>query len=275
MAQLTWEAELRQAVAEQQFVLYYQPIYRIADRKLTGFEALIRWNHPAHGFTLPAQFVALAEETGLIVPIGWWVLDQALRDCTVWNRHRPPHDQLSVSVNMSPRQFLHPNLLEHVQFMLEDTGASASSLIVEVTENLLMEDSPNVAQGLHGLREMGVRLDMDDFGTGYSSLSFLRRFPLDMLKIDRSFIQDLTTDSHSQEIVTAILSLAQGMKLPVTAEGVETQEQLDVLLAKGCEFAQGFLFDQPLPAHVAMQLVDKMTEENPPGITPQSGSETA
>lgn len=277
MAQLTWEAELRQAVAEQQFVLYYQPIYRIADRKLIGFEALIRWNHQVHGFTLPGRFIDLAEETGLIVPIGWWALDQALRDCVVWNRHRPADDQLSVSVNISPRQFLHPNLLEHVKFLLDDTGASPSSLIVEVTENLLMEDSPNVAQGLNGLREMGVRLDLDDFGTGYSSLSFLRRFPLDMLKIDRSFIQDLTTDSHSQEIVTAILSLAQGMKLPVTAEGVETQEQLDFLVAKGCEFAQGFLFDRPLPAHVALQLVDKVAEEeNPPGaVTNPPGSETA
>lgn len=266
MAQLRWEAELRQAVAEQQFMLYYQPIYNVQTREMVGFEALLRWNHATHGFTTPDKFIDLAEETGLILPIGWWVIDQALRDCQAWNVGRTGKDRIPVSVNISPRQFLHPNMLEHMRFLLQDIGVDATDLTIEITESTLMEDSTVVTESLQSLRELGIRLDLDDFGTGYSSLSFLQRFPIDMIKIDRSFVQDIGKNRHSREIVGAILALSRGLRMPVTAEGVEYEDQLEILNSMGCEFAQGYLFSKPLPLQVAMQLVDKTGEYDVPEL---------
>ncbi len=257
MAQLQLEGELRQAVAENQFELYYQPIHRVVDHKLVGFEALIRWNHPKDGLTTPDKFIELAEETGLILPIGWWVLDQALRDCQTWKNEFPEMEKLLVSVNMSPKQFLHPGIIEHIEFLLEGAKAESSDLVIEITENLLMEDSTGVAGTLSKVREMGIRLDLDDFGTGYSSLSFLRKSPLDMIKIDRSFVKDMAKDNYSKEIVSAILVLAKGMQLPVTAEGVETEEQLQLLKEMECEFAQGYYFSRPMPMDKVLEFISR------------------
>lgn len=233
----------------------YQPIVAFADAKIIGFEALIRWNHPERGFTGPGEFIALAEETGLIIPIGWWVIDQALRAVSLWNQNRSEEEALTVSVNLSPRQFMQPNLVDHIVFLVDQSNARPQNLILEITENVLMDDSANVADDIQRLRDFGIRLDLDDFGTGYSSLSFLRRFPLDMIKIDQTFIRDLENGGPSREIVKAMLMLAKGLGLRVTAEGVETQQQFEALQKMDCDCGQGYFFEKPLPLAETLELI--------------------
>src|SRR5690606_36323432 len=224
----------------------YQPVYEVATRRLCGFEALIRWNHPEKGIVLPGEFVPLAEENGSIVPIGWWVVDQAAHAAAKFNANRGPDDQLAVSINMSANQFSQANFVTHVSVLINQAGAAPENIIVEVTENCLMDESQNTADVLQGLRNLGIRLDLDDFGTGYSSLSFLRKFPLDMLKIDQSFVKDLGQSEESRQIVSAILDLARGLGLRVTAEGVETDAQLSALVEMGCDWAQGYHFNRSM-----------------------------
>ncbi len=240
----TLENRLRQAIATRQLVLHYQPLIDWPRRSVCGMEALVRWNDPEQGLIEPDEFIPIAEETGLIVPIGEWVLGEALRQNRNWQQEGRP--LLPVSVNLSLRQFRQKDLVETLRRILADTGQPARLLELEITETTLMHDIEETRARLQEIAAMGVRLAVDDFGTGYSSLSYLKRFPVHKLKIDQSFVRDLTFDADDVAIVTAIIGLARSLGLDTLAEGVETREQLDVLLGLGCEKVQGFLFSRPL-----------------------------
>lgn len=237
------ECDLRAALTEGQFILYYQPVINLERNDITGFEALIRWQHPERGLVPPNDFIPLAEEIGLIVRIGEWALRQACATVAKW-----PGDA-SVSVNISPAQFRSPGLVQAVLIALADSGLPAQRLELEITETVLLEDSEQTLSTLHRLRDLGVRIAMDDFGTGYSSLSYLQSFPFDRIKIDRSFVKDITSASGSLNIVRAVAAMARGLGMAATAEGVETQEQLETVRSEGCTEMQGFLFSKPRPQH--------------------------
>ncbi len=237
------ECDLRAALTDGQFILYYQPVINLERNDITGFEALIRWQHPERGLVPPNEFIPLAEEIGLIVRIGEWALRQACATVAKW-----PGDA-SVSVNISPAQFRSPGLVQAVLIALADSGLPAQRLELEITETVLLEDSEQTLSTLHRLRDLGVRIAMDDFGTGYSSLSYLQSFPFDRIKIDRSFVKDITSASGSLNIVRAVAAMARGLGMAATAEGVETQEQLETVRSEGCTEMQGFLFSKPRPQH--------------------------
>ena len=242
---LVLETALRQAVEGQSFVLHYQPKISIASGRVVGLEALLRWPHPERGLILPARLIPLAEETGLIVPVGEWVLRTACRQHQAWAQagfKAPP-----IAVNLSIRQF-NEQLEEMVQTALRQTQLDPAKLELEITESSVMQDPDNSLRILNALRKMGIEFAIDDFGTGYSSMSYLKRFPVSTLKIDQSFVRDLEVDEDSQTIVRAIVNLAHSLKLSVVAEGVETAGQLAYLRELGCEAAQGFFFSPPLPA---------------------------
>ncbi|MCM2357860.1 MAG: EAL domain-containing protein [Geobacteraceae bacterium] len=243
---LRLESSLRRALEHEQLVLYYQPQIDIATGKLVGLEALVRWQHPSEGMMLPGEFIQLAEETGLIVPIGEWVLRTACRQIRIWQEkgHPPVH----VSVNISGRQFRHMDLVRSVASALEEMELDPRLLSLEITESVIMHEVESTMATLHELNRMGVQLAIDDFGTGYSSLGYLKRFPIAKLKIDRSFIRDVTSDPNDAAIVSSIIALGLGMNMEVIAEGIETEEQLSFLCDKGCRTGQGFLFSRPLPA---------------------------
>lgn len=238
---LTLESDLRRAVERQEFVVHYQPIVSLSDGRLAGLEALIRWQHEERGLLLPETFVSVAEETGLIIPLGLWVLEAACRQAMLWRARHPTLDTTVMHVNVSGRQFAQPDLVERVADVLERTGLVPRCLGLEVTETVMMDDADQAAGILMALRQLGVTLQLDDFGTGYSSLSYLHRFPITSLKIDRSFVQGLETNAEHTKIVRSINTLARDLELEVVAEGVETIEQLERLKAWGCEFAQGNL----------------------------------
>ncbi len=235
------EAELRRAVQHDEFVLWYQPVVDLRTDQVTGFEALLRWNHPERGIIRPGEFVPLAEESGLICAIGEWVLHRACADASRWPQ------RLHVAINLSPAQFRGRTILTTLSDALIESGLAPSRLELEITESLLMGDNDGTIATLHDVRARGVRVSLDDFGTGYSSLSYLRRFPLDRIKIDRSFVADVHSRRESAAIVRAVVSLAATLGMATTAEGVETREQLDWLRAEGCMEAQGFLFSEPRP----------------------------
>jgi diguanylate cyclase (GGDEF)-like protein len=236
------ETDLRKALPAGQFELYYQPILNLRTNEITGMEALIRWHHPDQGMVLPAVFIPLAEEIGFIVPLGQWVLQEACAAAARW-----PHP-LTVSVNVSPGQFRNPNLLRTVANAIASSGLPPERLELEITEMVLTGDSETALTILYQLRDLGVRVAMDDFGTGYSSLSYLQSFPFDKIKIDRSFVKDITDGVGSLNIVRAVTAMAQGLGMTTTAEGVETTEQFEMVKAEGCTEIQGFLFSHPLPA---------------------------
>ena len=242
---LALETDLRYALDRQELELYYQPLWDLRHNQAAAVEALLRWNHSARGTLNPGQFLPIAEETGLSVAIGEWVLHTACSENQAWQRSGLP--PLSVAVNLSDRQFRHPDLIANVRYALQNSGLAAQWLEIELTEDIVMHGVNDAIQILHELRALGVRLSIDDFGTGYSSLSYLKRFPLDTLKIDRSFIKDILTDPHDATIVAAVVAMAQKMNLEVVAEGVESEQQLEFIRQQGCNRVQGYFISKPVP----------------------------
>jgi diguanylate cyclase (GGDEF)-like protein/PAS domain S-box-containing protein len=239
---------LHRALERGEFELHYQPIFELETGRVSGFEALVRWQHPDRGLIGPVEFIGLAEETGLIVPLGIWVVDTACRQLAVWQAAKGDTRRLTMSANLSPRQLAEPSLPGQVSEILDRTGIRQGSLWLEITETALMQDTDSASSALRALQALGIHLAVDDFGTGYSSLSHLKRFPIEALKIDCSFVDGLAYDPEDAAIVTAVVSLAHALGLSSTAEGVETPEQLAELLTLGCEHAQGNLFAEPRPA---------------------------
>ena len=239
---------LHRALERGELRVHYQPVLDLATHKLTGFEALIRWQHPERGLIPPAEFVPLAEETGLIVPIGMWALEEASRQTVRWHRAAHGGSRISISVNLSPRQLAEPALPNEVARVLAETGLHPDSLWLEITESTLMRDTESALSALGALRALGVHLSVDDFGSGYSSLAYLERLPVEALKVDRSFVSGVGQRADSTAITTAIVHLARALNLLTVAEGIEQPGQLDALRAMGCELGQGFLFGKPRPA---------------------------
>jgi len=236
------ELDLRKALVNVEFELHYQPLVNLKTNEITAFEALVRWNHPVRGLISPADFIPVAEETGLIIPLGEWVLRRACTETAGWPAH------IKVAVNLSPAQLKSRNLTQLVMSALAESGMAPDRLQLEITETVLMQNTFNTLATLHQLRKLGVQIAMDDFGTGYSSLSYLRSFPFDKIKIDRSFIKDLSNGNEPLAIVHAVAGLANSLNMVSTAEGVETQQQLDQLQTVGCTEMQGYLFSRPHPA---------------------------
>jgi diguanylate cyclase (GGDEF)-like protein len=236
------ESDLRRAVGHGEFELYFQPLFDLETNRIGSFEALIRWNHPSRGLVAPDEFIPLAEETGLIVPIGTWVIQEACRQAMKW-----PED-VRVAVNVSSVQFRRPGLVNVLVQALAASGLDPKRLEVEITESIFLESSEALIAVLHSLRSMGIRIALDDFGTGYSSLSYLQSFPFDKIKIDRSFIQQLLSRAGSTAIVRAVIDLARALGMETTAEGVESPEQLAELRLQGCSSVQGYLFSKPVTA---------------------------
>jgi EAL domain-containing protein (putative c-di-GMP-specific phosphodiesterase class I) len=235
---------LRRALERQEFVLHYQPKVRLTTGVITGVEALIRWTHPTRGPISPGQFIPVAEDSGLILRIGHWVLREACRQARVWAKAGLP--KISVAVNVSAIEFSNEAFLEGLLEILKETELAPNLLELELTEGVLMKRTDSTASTLRALRARGIQIAVDDFGTGYSSLSYLRKFPIDALKIDQSFIRQMMTGPEDATIVTAIISMARSMRLRVVAEGVETQEEFAFLQALKCDEAQGYYFSQPV-----------------------------
>jgi len=256
LERLRLEGDLRVALERNQFLLHYQPKVDLRSGQVVGMEALIRWNHPELGMVSPLRFISLAEETGLILPIGTWVIRTACEQTKAW--HDAGWNQLRVAVNLSVRQFVQKDLVSSIAAVLRETGMVADYLELELTESLVMTDVDQAIEILRELKELGVHLSIDDFGTGYSSLSYLKRFPIDVLKIDQSFVRDITVDADDAAITLSIISLAHSLKLHVIAEGVETDEQLAYLREHGCDEMQGYLFSPPVaPARFEQLLLQK------------------
>jgi diguanylate cyclase (GGDEF)-like protein len=251
---LKLENDLRRAIERQEFCLLYQPIVSLETETLVGFEALVRWEHPERGTVMPDEFIALAEETGLIIEIGDWVLREACSQLRAWHT-ATGREFLTMSVNLSGKQLTQPDIIEQIEKTLHDTGLNAKRLRLEITESVVMENAELATTTLIQLRKLGVNLSIDDFGTGYSSLSYLHRFPVNTLKIDRSFIGRMSKGDENSEIVRTICTLATNLGMEVVAEGVETREQLGLLQALRCQFGQGFLFSRPVNAEKATALV--------------------
>src|SRR5262249_6317940 len=243
------ETDLRAAFARDEFELYYQPSIEIASGRLVAFEALLRWNHPQRGVVAPGEFIDAAESIGLMVPLGEWVLRSACAEAAKWPDH------VSVAVNLSPSQFNNGNLVHTVMMALASSGLPARRLELEITETVLLQENEKNPATLRQLRDLGVKIALDDFGTGYSSLSYVRVFPFDRIKIDGSFVKELPHNPECVSIIRAVADLARGLNMATTAEGVETQEQLEHLRADGCTAAQGYLFSPPVPAREIRRLL--------------------
>ena len=242
------EHSLHRALERSELMLHYQPVVEVRGATTVGAEALIRWQHPDQGMVAPGRFISVAEESGLIIPIGAWVLEQACRQLRDWHHCGQGGPQGSVEVNLSARQIDDPRIVATIEEILARTGLPPEHLTLEITESALMKDAAAALVVLQALKEIGVLLAIDDFGTGYSSLSYLQRFPLDILKVDQMFVHELGQEGGGDEIVSAVISLAHGLGLQVVAEGVETTHQLEILRSLECDFAQGFLFSRPVPA---------------------------
>jgi len=247
------DKDLRRALEQQELFIEFQPIYRLADMALMGAETLIRWRHSEIGLIGPDTFIPVAEETGMILDIGYWVLREACLEGVKWGLPEPPY----LSVNVSMRQFMGSFGPDQVNRILEETGFPAQRLILEITESLLMEENKQIHQSIATLHEMGVKIAVDDFGTGYSALKYLRDFPVDTLKIDRSFIQDISAGEGNANLVETIIAMARGMGLSVVAEGVEQAEQEAILRHLGCEMVQGFLYSRPVSPEALQSLLDR------------------
>jgi diguanylate cyclase (GGDEF)-like protein len=245
------EEELRTAIAEGQFELAFQPLYSVHDQQITGFEALVRWNHPQHGLVLPSEFIPLAEETGLIIAIGDWVIREACRQASSWP------DDLTISVNITPKHFNFKGLLPTIVQALTNSGLEPHRLEIELTEAIFVADTEKVEAILNDLRGLGVRISLDDFGTGYSTLSYLRSFPFDTIKIDKCFVDDLGTSNNGDAVIRAITSLADALGMETLAEGVEDIAQFKALEREGCRSVQGYLFSTPVSADAVWELLEQ------------------
>jgi EAL domain-containing protein (putative c-di-GMP-specific phosphodiesterase class I) len=253
-ARRTLDLDLRKALADGEFRLFYQPLINIATRSVCGFEALVRWQHPERGMVLPADFIPLAEEIGLVVPLGKWVLQQACADAATWPHH------LKVAVNLSPVQFGCHTLVKDVAAALAAAGLAARRLELEITETAMLADTDAVLVILHQLRDLGLSIALDDFGTGYSSLSYLQRFPFHKVKIDRSFVAKLGQGGDTDTIVAAVLDLCQQLGMSTIGEGVETTAQLQHLASLHCVEAQGYLFSRPRPARDVAEMLTHLAQ---------------
>jgi diguanylate cyclase (GGDEF)-like protein len=267
---LALESSLRHAIEHEEFVLYYQPVIDIRSMKVVGAEALLRWQHPELGLLAPGDFIPLAEDTGLILPIGAWVLRTACTQTHLWQKSGFP--EFRIAVNVSARQFQDEHLLEMVVQALSETELESGCLELELTESSIMQNAESAVKTLQGLRTMGVKIAIDDFGTGYSSLGYLKLLPIDILKLDRSFVDGATSDLDDAAMVTAIITLAQNLRLKVIAEGIETQAHLDFLRSLGCDQGQGFFLGRPMPAEqfcsfVTDRLVTKALDESRVPVT--------
>jgi diguanylate cyclase (GGDEF)-like protein len=254
---LTLESELRRAIEREEITIMYQPIIRLEDRSVAGFEALARWEHPKLGRMSPSEFISIAEEIGLIVDLGTFVMDQTARQLSAWQRAMRSREPIFASVNVSSRQLLRHDLLHDIRTVLSRSSVARGTLKLELTESLVMENPEHAAQMLTRIRELGVGLSIDDFGTGHSSLAYLQRFPFDTLKIDQSFVRT-TSRGTRPVILKSIIALAHDLGMDVVAEGAETDSDAVELYQLGCEFAQGFAFGEPMDADAAMRL---LTEE--------------
>jgi len=248
MARLQLETDLRRALERGEFRNFYQPIVALASGEIAGFEALLRWQHPTRGLLGPGEFIPVAEETGLIRELGWWNLREACRQISEWRASASGHRNLTISVNLSAKQFLQPKLVEDIGKLLSDLSLPPEVLKLEITESTVMGDPTAAVEMLQHIKSLGIQLAIDDFGTGYSSLSYLHRFPLDTLKIDRSFISNMGEDGEGMEIARTILPMANNLRLDVVAEGVETIQQVALLKKLQCKYGQGFYFSRPLSA---------------------------
>src|SRR2546428_9980705 len=255
MARLQLETDLRHALERGEFCNFYQPIAALASGEIAGFEALVRWEHPNRGLVGPIEFIPVAEETGLIRELGWWNLREACRQISVWRASLIAHPYLTISVNLSAKQFLQPNLVEDIRKLLGELALPPEALRLEITESTVMADPTTAVEMLQQIKSLGIHLAIDDFGTGYSSLSYLHRFPLDTLKIDRSFTSAMGSGQKEESIISAIMPLAKSLGLDVVAEGVETEAQLVFLKEVSCKYAQGFYFSRPIPAEEAQKLL--------------------
>ncbi len=254
-ARLGLETDLRHAGERGEYLLHYQPVVALDTGRLTGFEALVRWRHPERGLLPPAEFLGLAEETGLVIQLDRWVLREACRQTREWQKRFEGESPLCVSVNLSARHFNTPGLVEHVRRVLDESGIDAGCLKLEITESVLMSDADAVTGALRRLKDLGVELQLDDFGTGYSSLSYLHRFPVDALKVDRSFVSRIGPGGANSEIARAIVTMAHSLGMGVVAEGVETEAQAAELRSLACEYGQGFLFSRALDGEGAESLL--------------------
>ena len=255
LVRLQLENDLRRAIERHEFQLYYQPIVSLANGRLSGFEALLRWNHPERGLISPTDFIPLVEESGLIVEVGYWALHEACRQMRSWQVSHRTNSLEKISVNLSVKQFSQPDLIEQIGEILDSTGLDAGSLMLEITESAIMENGDEANAALSELRKMGIKLSIDDFGTGYSSLSRIHNFPISVLKIDRSFVSPVDANGKNLEIIEIIITLAHKLGMDVTAEGVETKEQLAFLRTLNCECGQGYFFSRPLDNTAAVALI--------------------
>jgi diguanylate cyclase (GGDEF)-like protein len=255
MKRITLESDLRQALDSHDLRVFYQPVVSLANGSLIGFEALVRWQHPERGLLLPREFLALAEETGMIIPLDRWVLRQACQQMRRWHEEIPTDPPMTISVNFSAKQLVQPDLVETVEEVLEETGLDPNSLKLEITENTIMETSQFTSGVFSNLQALGVQVQIDDFGVGYSSLGYLSHFPLNAVKIDRTFVGRMADDTNQVDIIQAIVSLTHRLGVGVIAEGVETEGQLDQLKQLGCEYGQGFLVSVPIDSEAAYTLL--------------------
>ncbi|GAC1348508.1 MAG: hypothetical protein NVSMB18_36900 [Acetobacteraceae bacterium] len=261
LARLELENELRNALDHQELRVHYQPIVMMESGDFSEVEALVRWQHPTRGLVSPGEFIPLAEDTGLIIPIGMWVLEEACRQVAAWHEKFPTKPPLTLSVNLSPRQFQQPSLVADVAAALGNSGLPASCLKLEITESVIMRDAETTIRTLWELKDLGLHLAVDDFGTGYSSLSYLKRLPLDVLKIDRSFVSGIGINQEDTAIIQAIMAMAKSLNLKVTGEGIETAEQATLLGEWGCDRGQGYLFSKPLDSQTAGALLEASAQQ--------------
>jgi EAL domain-containing protein (putative c-di-GMP-specific phosphodiesterase class I) len=249
------ETELRRAIERNMFTLHYQPVISLHSNQISEIEALVRWEHPERGLVSPAAFIPVAEESGLILQLGQWVIEEACRQAVAWQQAYPELPPLTMGVNLSPRQFQDPQLVAKIERTLHESGLDPCCLKIEITERMMMQDSEITDATLRELKRLGVKLAIDDFGTGYCSLNYLKRFPVDTLKIDRSFINGLGHNTEDTAIVRAVIEFAKALSLNVTGEGIETAEQLAQLRDLECTRGQGYYFSKPLPSEAIGRLL--------------------